>query len=130
MSDSLSGKSLAETNDCCMFLRGCSFPCKDGKFIDELVTTVDNKGNLLSLTYVLEDGSSLNVCDENNQERLKLMNVYIHQNMTEQLIEMQNNKVFPRVKLTCNGEKNISIKQFLIKLGFQFEIVKYAPQKE
>lgn len=104
---------------CCMIMRGSSGdPCPDAKIIDELITEVDKDGDLISIKYLLSDGSLYDAAGKSPQDLLK-MNILLHQNIAQSLIEMLENKTTPRVKLTCNGEPDISIPHFLIKLGFR-----------
>jgi len=96
---------------------GCQPKCLDARMIHELVVNVDKKGDLLSMKYIFADGSISNASGKTSED-LQKMNIILHQSIAQSLIKMLNDDTNPRVKLTCNGEKDVSIPHFLIKLGF------------
>jgi len=108
---------------CCQFLRGSEKlsgwggGCSDGIYIEELIVQFTKNDKLKSLHYVLEDGKTVDVIGKSKEDRLK-MQLALNQIMGPELIEMLQQGVQPRVKIHCNGKRNMPIQEFLPHIGY------------
>lgn len=112
----------------CQFLRGSeqlsewNGGCGGGmNFIEELIVETKRNCRLKSLVYVLDDGRTVDCIKRNKHNRLK-MDIAIHQIMAKQLVEMEIHGLENRVKLHCNGRRNLSVAEFLACFGIGFRI--------
>lgn len=101
-------------SDCMLLLGEEKGRCRSARVIHELIVQVDENGNYISMKYIFADKTSFEAIDKSPE----FMNIFLHQNIAKGLIKMLEKNTQPRVKLTCNGEKDVSIPHFLIKLGF------------
>jgi hypothetical protein len=110
--------------DNCMILLGRNSECKDAKIVEELITKVNKHGKLLSLQYKFSDGT---FCDFSGfVTDSQKINYMLHHVIAKQLKEMFENNLTPRVMLTCNDERDISIPYYLMKIGSKLVTTHYS----